>query len=407
MESTSDILAVKDELAQAVTPCAKLADVAPSLKPVERPITPPTTPTQPAEAKSAPDAAPAKTGSAGTRVWIVTLVLASVTLSAAYRSGLISLHGSTVSTDNAYLRADVTTLSAKVDGYVKRVVVKDYQSVKSGEPLVEIDDQDYLARVDSAKAELASSKATLGSLRAQVAQQEAFIRAAKATVVSSNAGVWRSQRDRDRATSLFRERYTSEQTADQKIAESKQQAAQLDRETANLEAQQQLLASLNAQFERQEADIAVRKASLTLAELNESYTIIRAPADGYVHERLVKQGQYVRVGSQLISHVTRPEIWVIANFKETQLTNVRAGQRARVRIDMIPDKSFSGHVIAMAPGTGGQFALIPPDNATGNFTKVVQRVPVKIVFDSIDIGDPRLRPGLSASVEIDMTPVPE
>jgi membrane fusion protein, multidrug efflux system len=330
-------------------------------------------------------------------------------------------------TDDAYLRADVTPLSTRISGTVRKVNVNDYQSVKAGEILLELDDDDYRAALNQAQAALAASEASLADNQAAKRIQDAQIDAAKAGTVQAEAavngakaGIASASPELDRALtefhrqqSLFDLKAATHQQLETAAAQQGRLSGVVDARKADLAraegalvtSQSQLEASkrqreaLNTKDGVYEADIEAKKAAIVVAQVNLAYTRIAAPTDGTVGERHALAGQLVAPGTQVIDLV-QTEVWVQANFKETQLANMRVGDRADVRIDTFPNKVFHGKVEQFSPASGSQFALLPPDNATGNFTKVVQRVPVKIVLPS---GQPfldRLRPGFSAVVTV-------
>jgi membrane fusion protein (multidrug efflux system) len=352
-------------------------------------------------------------------------------------------------TDDAYLRADVTPLSTKAAGIVASVEVADYQTVKAGDLLVTLRDEDFRAQVDQAAAAVRASESSLvnnerqkelqdarvqqavtgiASAEADIAAAEAGIQAAKSTIANAAGGlaaidadVQRTRLERKRQEALVAVESATRQKLEQAVADEERFRAQhasreadistakaqlVSREAdllragarlantqAELEAQRCQRAVLDSQELMLRADLKARQASLDLARTNMGYTRITAPEDGVVGERKVRAGQLVSPGTQVVSLVQR-QIWVQANYRETQLRNIREGDRAEIRIDAFPGRTFRGKVAQISPASGSQFALLPPDNATGNFTKVTQRVPVKIVLDENRESE-RLRPGLS------------
>jgi membrane fusion protein, multidrug efflux system len=305
-------------------------------------------------------------------------------------------------TDDAYTAGDVTPLAAKVSGYVATVGVTDYQTVHKGDLIVEIDASDYRAQLMQAEANLASAQATLANLANQKDVQRALIRQAGATILETQADVVRYDLEAKRQRDLLRTRIAgTEQQVEQADANEWRTQAQLQLNLAQLDQQKAQLAILDVQENQLQAQVRGAEAQVTLARNNIDYTRILSPADGLVGQRQVRPGQFVNVGTQVISVVPLPRIWVIANFKETQMTNVRLGDPARVTVDAFPDLALTGHVDSWSPGSGSTFALLPPDNATGNFTKVVQRVPVKIVLDRNASLGTLVRPGLSVEASID------
>jgi membrane fusion protein, multidrug efflux system len=310
------------------------------------------------------------------------------------------------STDDAYTAADVTPLSAKVSGYVATVGVADYQLVHKGDLIVEIDASDYRAQLTQAEANLGAAQANLANLANQKDVQRALVRQAEATIRATQADQLRYSLEAKRQRELLQTRIAgTEQTVEQADANARRTDAQLELNKAQLDQQKALLASLDVQENQLQAQVRAAEAQVTLARNNIDYTRIVSPADGLVGLRQVRQGQFVNVGTQVISVVSLPNIWVIGNYKETQMTNVRIGNPARVAVDAFPDLALTGHVDSWSPGSGSTFALLPPDNATGNFTKVVQRVPVKIVLDPNEALGTLVRPGLSVEATIDTGPV--
>jgi len=309
-------------------------------------------------------------------------------------------------TDDAYTAGDVTPLSAKVSGYVAEVGVTDYQTVHKGDLIVEIDASDYRAQLMQAEANLAAAQANLANLANQKDVQRALVRQAEATIEATKADQLRYALEAKRQRDLLQTRIAgTEQSVEQADANARRTDAQLQLNLAQLDQQKALLASLDVQENQLQAQVRAAEAQVTLARDNIDYTRILSPADGLVGQRQVRRGQFVNVGTQVISVVPLPRIWVIANYKETQMTNVRLGDPARVTVDAFPDLALTGHVDSWSPGTGSTFALLPPDNATGNFTKVVQRVPVKIVLDDNPSLGTLVRPGMSVEATVDTGPL--
>jgi membrane fusion protein (multidrug efflux system) len=324
-------------------------------------------------------------------------------------------------TDDAYVRGDLTPLSTKVAGIVREVKVSDFQQVRKGDLLIELEDNDYLAQVDQAKAAVEAAKAAIENNRRQrdlqdarisralagEDQAKAQIAAAENGVEAMRADVVRTQKERQRQEALLQTSSSTPQKVEQVVADQQRFAAQLAGRQADLEQAKTLLRSneLAAEAERRAkavlesqevqliADLHAKEAALAVAQVNLGYTKISAPADGTLGERQVRPGQLVSPGTQVMTFVSNTK-WVQANYRETQLTNVKVGDPAEIRVDEYPEKVISGKVIEIAPASGSQFALLPPDNATGNYTKVVQRIPVKIAFDDSTIAV-ALRPGLS------------
>jgi membrane fusion protein (multidrug efflux system) len=302
-----------------------------------------------------------------------------------------------VSTDDAYVKADNTTIAPKVSGYLNQVLAGDNQHVKSGQVLARIDDRDFRVALDQAKADVAAADAAVASKRAQLEVQQAVIDAASATLdVDQAARVFTAQENK-RYTDLAATGYGSVQNAQNAQARDNTAAAAIERDKANLASAHKQVELLKAEVAQAVAANARARALQRQAELNLSYTTITSPIDGVVGNRTLRVGQFVQAGTQLMSLVPSDGAYVVANFKETQLGKVRAGQQVDIEVDMFPGKAVHGHVDSLAPASGQEFALLPPDNATGNFTKVVQRIPVKIVLDGHDSD---LRPGMSVTPSI-------
>jgi membrane fusion protein (multidrug efflux system) len=279
--------------------------------------------------------------------------------------------------------------------------VQDFERVHAGQLLVQIDQRDYVAAVDQLTASVNAATATIEALKAQRTLQSANVEAAKATIAATTANVDQNERDLARQKRLLETGSSSTEATEKLQTTRAQLAAQLQQNRAQEQAAARQLDVLAAQQSQAEAALAVQKASLDLAKLNLGYTSIVAPQDGVIGQRQVKPGQFVPVGGQVTVLSPLPNVWVIANYKETQLTHMVAGQKAEVQVDTFPGRTMRGHVLAFAPGTGQVFSLLPPDNATGNFTKVVQRVAVKIVIDDADGLTDRLRPGLSVVTTVE------
>jgi membrane fusion protein, multidrug efflux system len=303
-------------------------------------------------------------------------------------------------TDDAYVKGDLTPLSAKIEGYLTKVPINDFQRVKAGELLVQIEDDDYKARVDQAEADVAAAEAAIENLKSRKAEQRAQIAAAQSAITATQADVERTRLEEVRQQNLVASTYGTRQRLEQATADEKRFQATLARVRDELEAQRSQMAVLDTQELQLRADLKSRQAVLTLARITLGYTRIVSPVDGMVGERGVRAGQYVRPGVQVISVVPLDTVWVVANYKETQLTRVAIGQPASITVDTFPGVVVTGHVDSISPASGSQFSLLPPDNATGNFTKVVQRIPVKIVLDRGHPLSGRLLPGMSVIATI-------
>jgi membrane fusion protein (multidrug efflux system) len=330
-------------------------------------------------------------------------------------------------TDDAYVRADMTPLSTRISGTVRNVNVNDFEAVKPGQLLVQLDDEDYRAVLEEDKAALAAAEAQLEDNQAAkriqdakienaaagIDQAAAAVNAAKAAASAVQADVDRTGLERKRQEALLAAKATTHQQLEQAVgdadrfsgslasrqADLAQAEAALASSRSVLEAEKRQRAALDTKDNVYRADIQAKKAAIIVAEVNLGYTRIVAPTGGAVGERHVLEGQLVAPGVQVIDLV-RGDVWIEANYKETQLTNILRGDTADIRIDTFPGVVLHGKVAEIAPASGSQFALLPPDNATGNFTKVVQRIPVKIVLDPGHPLQDRLRPGFSAVVTI-------
>jgi membrane fusion protein, multidrug efflux system len=306
-------------------------------------------------------------------------------------------------TNDAYLQSDLTPITSKVSGYLRELPIQDFERVHQGQVLAQLVDDDYRAAVAQATASIASATARGQTLKAQRELQLANIQAAQAVVASTTAQ--REQNARDVARQLRELQTGSSSTeAREKLDTTR---AQLDAQLAQTRAQalaaQRQIAVLDGEIAQNDAELQAARASLIVAQLNLEYTSIIAPQDGVIGQRQVKPGQLVAPGTQITTLMPLPNVWVIANYKETQVTHMAVGQRAEVTVDSFPGHTLRGHLLAFSPGSGAVFALLPPDNATGNFTKVVQRIPVKIVIDDADGIADRLTPGMSVEASIDAT----
>jgi membrane fusion protein (multidrug efflux system) len=304
-------------------------------------------------------------------------------------------------TNDAYLQADITPISARVTGYLRDLPVQDYERVHKGQVLAQLVDDDYRAAVAQAEANVAATTAQGEALRAQRALQQANIDAARAVVGATTASSQQNERDLARQRRLFETGSSSTEVSEKLETAHAQLDAQLKQTGAQALAAERQLAVLDAQIAQSEAAVEAARAALQTAKLNLGYTTITATQDGVVSRRQVKPGQLVGVGTQITALSPLPDVWVIANYKETQLTHMAIGQQATITVDSFPGHTLKGHLQAFAPASGAEFALLPPDNATGNFTKVVQRVAVKIVIDDPDGLADRLVPGMSVEASID------
>jgi membrane fusion protein (multidrug efflux system) len=312
-----------------------------------------------------------------------------------------------VSTDDAYVQADSTTVAPKISGYLDTVSVEDNQHVVAGQVLAHIDDRDFQSALNQAKADVSAAEAVVAGKEATLQTQQSIIDSARATIVVDNANQTFAQQDTERYKALATTGYGSTQNAQRAVSRNAEASAIIARDTAALATAINQVDILKAQLAEAKGTLEHDRAVEHQAELNLSYTTIVAAVDGVVGNRTLRIGQYVQAGTQLMAVVPMQAAYIVANFKETQLTDVQAGQAVEVEIDMFPGMTAHGHVDSMAPASGEEFALLPPDNATGNFTKIVQRIPVKIVLDPDSPLAGKLRPGMSVNPTIDTKARPE
>ena len=329
------------------------------------------------------------------RVLLATAAVAVLSGASYYGYDYATVGRFLVSTDDAYVKADNTTIAPKVSGYLTQVQVGDNERVHAGDVLARIDDRDFRVALAQTKADVAAAQAAILSKQAQLDAQQAIIDAAKATLDVDHAQLTFAEQENKRYSDLATSGFGSVQNAQQAQSRISTAQATLQRDTANLVSAQKQVDLLKADIVEATAQAARAEAAQAQAELNLTYTTITAPIDGVVGNRTLRVGQFVQAGTQLMSLVPASGAYVVANFKETQLTDVRKGQAVDIKVDMFPGQVVHGHVDSIAPASGQEFALLPPDNATGNFTKVVQRIPVKIVLDGAHQTAIELRPGMS------------
>ena len=304
------------------------------------------------------------------------------------------------STDDAYVKADSTIIAPKVTGYIAEVLVADNEPVKAGQVLARIDDRDFRAALNQAKADVAAADAAVKNLDAQIELQQPLIQQQAAEVDAAEATLKFAQEEQARYDNLMKSGSGTIQRAQQTDAALRAQTAQLQQGKSGLLAANKKIEVLATQRAQAVAQLDHARAVEQQAALNLSYTQITAPVEGTVGARSLRVGQYVQAGTQLMAVVPLDAVYVVANFKETQLTHVRNGQPVEIRVDSFHTVKLKGHVDSLSPASGLEFALLPPDNATGNFTKIVQRVPVKIVLDGHNLTG-LLRPGMSVEPTID------
>ena len=311
------------------------------------------------------------------------------------------------STDNAYVQGEITRVSSQLGARIADVKVGDNEHVQKGQLLVKLEDDDFHLAVDRANAALAMREAERTQAQSKLTQQASLIAAGEAKVASSQASLGRSQIDLSRAQTLRKPGYVSEErvttlSADNHIARSQVSMAQAD-----LQGQRQQVNALNAEIKRLDALIANARTDLAQAELNLTRSEIHAPISGLVGQRAARNGQYVQAGAYLLSIVPDQDIWIQANFKETQIGHMQPGQKAELTFDAYSDTPIEARVDSLFAASGAQFSLLPPDNATGNFTKVVQRIPVKLTFAADNLLKGKIRPGMSVTVKVNIKDQPD
>jgi len=335
------------------------------------------------------------------RLLLPTLGIAALVLAGMYAAHWWTAGRFIEETDDAYIGADVTVIGPKVAGYIDEVLVTDNQQVKAGDVLVRLDSRDYRANLAKAEGAVAAEEALLANLDATEQLQQAVIGQARAGIDATNAETTRSRDDNARYKRLVSTNAVSVESAQRVDATFKTAQAQGARAQAELLASQRQLNVIATQKQQARAALIQAKAERDLAQLNVAYTELKAPVDGVIGNRRARVGAYAQAGSQLLSVVPSSGLWVDANFKEDQLARMTSGQRVIIRADVLSGQVFHGHLDSLAPASGAQFSVLPPENATGNFTKIVQRVPVRIVLDPADGVLGHLRPGLSVTAEVD------
>ncbi|MDE1896290.1 MAG: HlyD family secretion protein [Rhodospirillales bacterium] len=306
-----------------------------------------------------------------------------------------------VSTDDSYLAADSSLTAAKVSGYVTAVAVNENQPVQQGQLLARIDPRDYQNAVDEAQAGLSSARAEIANDKALLALQPSKIAAAAAAVQADEARLSFAEQNQRRYANLSAKGASPVQNTEQANTDLSTAQAGLAADQAGLQAAQRQVNVLQAGLEGAKAAATRAQAQLAQAQLNLAHTAIRAPFAGIVGNKTVAVGDYLQPGTQIMAIVPLSQVYVLANYKETQITHLRPGQSVNISVDGFPGLKVRGHVDSIYPSSGQEFALLPPDNATGNFTKIVQRVPVKILIDLTKAQIGKLRPGMSVETDID------
>jgi membrane fusion protein, multidrug efflux system len=373
-----------------------------------RPIRPAPSPSE-TPAPAQPDtAAAAQQDAPSARPWrhartvvLAGAVVAALAAAAYYGDYWWTVGRFQVSTDDAYVGAKSTTLAAKIPGYIAALEVDDNQRVRAGDVIARIDDGDYQLAVTTARDRVATQQATIERIAKQVAAQAAAVDQAKAQVASAQAGATRMQLELARQQALATREFASRQTLEQAQANRDQALAAVDSAQAALQSAAANVDVLKYQQKEAARTLKELETALAKAERDLSFAVIRAPFDGVVGNRAVQTGDYVQPGQRLASLVPLDGVYIDANFKETQLARLRPGQPASISVDAVPDRKFAGTVVSFAPASGSVFTLLPPDNATGNFTKIVQRIPVRVRVPADVAGEEVLRPGMSVVVSID------
>jgi membrane fusion protein (multidrug efflux system) len=345
-------------------------------------------------------AAPSKPA-LGKRLMLLVVFAAAVVCAVVFATHWWTVGRFLQSTDDAYVGGDVTVIGPKVAGYITEIKVVDNQFVHAGDLLVKIDDRDYVAALNKAEGAVAAEEALLANLDATEQLQHAIVSQAKAGIDAAVAETERSRNDQVRYQTLSSRLVVSLESFQRADATYKTAKANGARAQATVLASQRQLDVIATQKQQARAALIQAKADREMARLNVSYTELRAPVDGVIGNRRARVGAFAAANSQLLAVVPASGLWVDANFKEDQLTHMQPGQAVRIEADVLPGQVFHGHLDSLAPATGAQFSVLPPENATGNFTKIVQRVPVRVYLDGDDGKLGKLRPGLSVFAEVD------
>jgi len=328
-----------------------------------------------------------------TMYWLIFLAL--IIAAALYGWQWWSVERFRESTNNAYIRSEITPISAKIQGYVAAVLVTDNQRVEKGTTLLIIQSAEFETRIEQARAELATSHTELIILASRRALQPSLIAQAEAEQTFAEAEMARAAQALERSQSLIENGITTRDRYDDAVADARKARAAVQMASAALATARQENLIIDAQKLQLEATIKERETAISLAEMQLGYTEVRAPVTGVVGNRSVRDGQFIRAGAQLMSLVPLENVWVVANFKETQLTKMTLGQPVEIEIDSFPDQTLNGRVESFSPASGAEFSLLPPENASGNFNKIVQRIPVKISLEQSNPLAGQLRPGMS------------
>jgi membrane fusion protein (multidrug efflux system) len=341
------------------------------------------------------------------RTMIAAGIVVALTAGAAFGVSWLVSGRYMVSTDDAYVRAHNTTLASKISGYVASIPIEDNTQVRAGDVIATIDDGDYRLAADAAREKVATQQATVDRIGRQIVAQEANVDQAKAQMASAQAMATKTQLELARQQALAAQKYASEQTLEQAQADRDQAAAAVQSAQAVIDAAAANLDVLKAQQQEAARTLDELRTAQAEAERDLSFTVIRAPVDGVFSNRAVQTGDYVQIGQHIASLVPLSGVYIEANFKETQLGRIHPGQPVSISVDALPEHAIKGVVASLSPASGSVFSLLPPDNATGNFTKIVQRLPVRIEVPA-GVADQRvLRPGMSVVVTVNTKPGPE
>jgi membrane fusion protein (multidrug efflux system) len=333
------------------------------------------------------------------RVVLGAVILAALSGASYYGHDWYVLGRFEVSTDDAYVKTDMAQLGAKVAGYVTEIPAAENTLVKTGDVILKLDDGDYRLAVEAAEAHIETQKAVIAGFTSQTEAQNAQIAAVEAKLVSAQAAASNTITNSNRAAQLIKAKVVSQQTMDDWTMKRDAAEASVSEAKADILAAQAQLKVIAANKAQAEKSLAELQTALSKTERDLSFTEIRAPFDGIVANRAVEPGQFVQGGTRLMALVPADGAYIEANFKETQLARLHAGQNAEITVDALDGSTFQGRVLSLAPASGSEFSLLPPENATGNFTKVTQRVPVKISVP-LELAE-KLRPGLSVTVSVD------
>lgn len=344
------------------------------------------------------------TGSVRSKI-IMVAMLAVIVLIGGYGYQWWTYHRYIVSTNDAYIKADKATLATKVSGYISAITVSDNTRLKAGDVIARIDDGDYRLAVQAAQDRIDLQKATIERTELQIKAQEATVDQARARLTSAEANAKRAKAELERQRGLERRNFASRKTLDEAIAGNSQAEADVKNAVASVSAALAMIEVVKAQKKEAFSVLKQLETSLAKAKRDLSFTIIRAPFTGVIGNRAVQVGDYVQTGQRFANLVRLDEVYIDANFKETQLANLKAGQPVDVHVDAVPDRTFCGRIASFSPASGAEFSLLPPDNATGNFTKVVQRIPVRILVAHKPGDRYELRPGMSVVVNVNTKPM--